>query len=375
VINVASAPQARSSSFCISRGACVLLLFAVGLLAGCQSEDKTDGAFIHQLQGETMGTTWSVQLLAPVDPANDLAQSAELGLRDGDQTVASLLVELQQVLEAELFRINGLISTWDPESELSLFNHSRLVEPINLHADTIDVIDTARTISHLTQGRYDITLSPVIQLWGFGTQLKTGVPANDEIATAMESVGSALLVRRGNTLRKRHPKLSVDVSSLGKGFAVDQLGVVLESYGITNYLAEIGGELRARGSRLDGSPWKVGIEQPNGDIEEGLYLHNTHVASSGSYRNYREEGGRRISHIIDGSTGRPIDHQLVAVTVIHESTMLADGWATALLVVGEAEAKELIEQLGLDVQLTIRTDDDFELYRSDGFQLRIVESR
>ena len=374
MISVPFAAHACSSRFCISRGACVLLLFAVALLAGCQSDDNADDAFIHQLQGETMGTTWSVQLLAPVDPANDLAQSALRGLRDDDQSVVSLLAELQPALDAELLRINALMSTWDPESELSLFNRRRMVEPITLHADTIDVIETARTISHLTQGRYDITLSPVIQLWGFGTQLKTGVPTNDEVATAMESVGSALLVRRGNTLRKRHPMLSVDVSSLGKGFAVDQLGVVLESFGITNYLAEIGGELRARGSRLDGLPWRVGIEQPNGDIEQGLYLHNTHVASSGSYRNYREEGGKRISHIIDGSTGRPIDHQLVAVTVIHESTMLADGWATALLVVGEAAAKKLIEQMGLDVQLTIRTDDDFELYRSDGFQQRLVES-
>jgi thiamine biosynthesis lipoprotein len=183
-----------------------------------------------------------------------------------------------------------------------------------------------------------------------------------------------LLVHRGSTLRKRHPMLSIDVSSLGKGFAVDQLGVLLESLGITHYLAEIGGELRARGFRAEDLPWQVGIEQPNGDIQSGLYLHNTHVASSGSYRNYREEVGRRVSHIIDGKTGKPIDHQLVAVTVLHESTMLADAWATALLVVGEAAAKELILQLGLDAQLTIRTDDAFELYRSDGFQQRLVGS-
>jgi thiamine biosynthesis lipoprotein len=168
--------------------------------------------------------------------------------------------------------------------------------------------------------------------------------------------------------------LSIDVSSLGKGFAVDQLGVVLESFGITHYLAEIGGELRARGYRSDDAPWQVGIEQPNGDIQEGLYLHDTQVASSGSYRNYRKEGGRRVSHIIDGSTGKPIEHQLVAVTVLHESTMLADAWATALLVIGESAAKQLIVQLDLDAQLTIRTDNDFKLYRSDGFQQRLVES-
>lgn len=346
-----------------------LLLISVGALAGCQLKDTAVVSEIYQLQGETIGTTWSVRLRAPLGGVPD---STEQGVIDKPPGT-TLLLEIQATLEAELLRINRLMSTWDPNSQLSSFNNAHHVEPIILHADTIEVIESARKISHLTQGRYDITLSPVIQLWGFGSKLTTGIPAEKEIATAMESVGSALLVRRGNTLRKRHPMWNIDVSSLGKGFAVDQLGVVLESFGITHYLAEIGGELRARGFRSDDSPWQVGIEQPDGDIQEGLYLVDAHVASSGSYRNYREEGGRRVSHIIDGSTGKPKDHQLVAVTVLHESTMLADAWATALLVVGQAAAKQLIVQLDLDAQLTIRTDDKFELYRSDGFQQRLVE--
>jgi thiamine biosynthesis lipoprotein len=351
----------------------LMLLFVV-VLAGCQPKDTVSGSVIHQLQGKTMGTTWTIQLRAPLVPEFALAESGVQGVNDDEQPLTTLLAKIQLALEAELLRINQLMSTWDPDSELSLFNNARHVEPIELHADTLHVIESARKISHLTQGRYDITLSPVIRLWGFGSKLTTGIPADEEIAKAMDSVGSALLVRRGGTLRKRHPMLSIDVSSLGKGFAVDQLGGVLESLGITHYLAEIGGELRARGFRSDNSPWQVGIEQPNGDIQEGLYLHDTQVASSGSYRNYREEDGRRVSHIIDGSTGKPIDHQLVAVTVLHESTMLADAWATALLVVGEAMAKELIVQLDLNAQLTIRVDDHFELYRSDVFQQNLIEA-
>lgn len=360
----------RDFNLLIRQSALTLILLSAAVLAGCQSKDVAVDSEIHQLQGETMGTTWSVQLRAP---SGALAHLAVQKLNGNEQPVTTLLAEIQPALEAELRRINQLMSTWDPTSELSIFNKAAHVEPITLHADTLDVIESARTISHLTQGRYDITLSPVIELWGFGSKLTTGIPADQDIATAMESVGSALLVRRGNTLRKRHPMLSIDVSSLGKGFAVDQLGVVLESFGITHYLAEIGGELRARGFRSDDSPWQVGIEQPNGDIQEGLFLVDAHVASSGSYRNYREEGGRRVSHIIDGTTGKPIDHQLVAVTVLHQSTMLADAWATALLVIGQAAAKQLIVQLDLDAQLTIRAGDKFELYRSDGFQQHLVE--
>jgi thiamine biosynthesis lipoprotein len=370
-MSIPFARKARGFNLLVHQFSLTLVLFSVALLAACQSKNIASDSVIHQLHGKTMGTTWSVQFRAPV---NALAQSAVQDLNDDAQLVTTLLPEIQSALEAELLRINQLMSTWDPSSELSLFNNAHHVEPMTLHANTLDVIESARKISHLTQGRYDITLSPVIQLWGFGSKLTTGIPTDEAISTAMESVGSALLVRRGSTLRKRHPMLSIDVSSLGKGFAVDQLGVLLESFGITHYLAEIGGELRARGFRSEDLPWQVGIEQPNGDIQSGLYLHDTHVASSGSYRNYREEAGRRVSHIIDGKTGKPIDHQLVAVTVLHESTMLADAWATALLVVGEAAAKELIVQLDLDAQLTIRTDDGFELYRSDGFQQRLVGS-
>lgn len=355
---------------------CVLTMLAliVALLIGCQSDTTNDDSVVHRLEGQTMGTTWSVQLRTPELTSSGSDPGAKNEIAAGQQAVTTMLATIQLALDAELLRINQLMSTWDPDSQLSLFNNALHVEPIELHQDTLKVIDSARRISHLTQGRYDITLGPVIQLWGFGTKLMAGVPSDDEITDAMKAVGSVLLVRSGTTLRKRHPKLSIDVSSLAKGYAVDQLGVILESLGVTHYLVEIGGELRARGFKKAESAWQVGIEQPDGDIDEGLYLQDAQVASSGSYRNYREEDGRRVSHIIDGTTGRPIDHRLVAVTVLHESTMLADAWATALLVVGETAARQYIEQLGLDAQLTLRINDEFELYRSDGFQQRLVGS-
>ena len=133
-----------------------------------------------------------------------------------------------------------------------------------------------------------MTLGPVIKLWGFASNSQGGTPTDSEIKNAMEAVGSSLLVRQPGTVRKRHPRLNIDLSSLAKGYAVDRLGLVLESFGLSHYLVEIGGELRARGFRTEGEPWKVGVEQPNGIVEDGLKLINTHVATSGSYRNYRE---------------------------------------------------------------------------------------
>jgi thiamine biosynthesis lipoprotein ApbE len=135
----------------------LMLLFVV-VLAGCQPKDTVSGSVIHQLQGKTMGTTWTIQLRAPLVPEFALAESGVQGVNDDEQPLTTLLAKIQLALEAELLRINQLMSTWDPDSELSLFNNARHVEPIELHADTLHVIESARKISHLTQGRYDITL-------------------------------------------------------------------------------------------------------------------------------------------------------------------------------------------------------------------------
>lgn len=168
--------------------------------------------------------------------------------------------------------------------------------------------------------------------------------------------------------------MQLDVSSLAKGFAVDQIGRLLEGLGIDHYIAEIGGELRVRGFRRPGLRWHVGVEHPDGSVNSGLALTDAHVASSGSYRNYREVDGKRLSHIIDGSTGRPIEHSLVAVTVLHDSTMLADAWATALLIVGNTRAIELSEKMNLAVQLTSRSGNGFSVYRSPRFTEQVMES-
>ena len=301
-----------------------------------------------------MGTYWQVQWL--------------------DETVPTVSVEqLETQLNAELDRLNGLMSTWDPQSQLSRFNASDSTQPVALHSDTLEVIDTALVLSLLTRGRYDITLQPVIDLWGFGSSEIKPTPTQQQITSALQISGHALLERQADTLSKRHPDVSIDVSSLGKGFAVDKLGELVESYGVANYLIDIGGELRARGHRADGQSWKVGLENPDGDVDHIIVLSNTQIATSGSYRNYRVEQGKRLSHIIDGQTGRPIEHNLVSVSVIHNSTMLADAWATALMIVGEPDARKLIARQGLDAQLIVVRDNEFIRFASTGFAERLVQ--
>lgn len=347
----------------------VLIAFSV-ILASCSdvgdstpaSGSAPSGPVSHELTGSTMGTMWRL-VWVDVESSSKTARASSKQAR----------VNLNSAIEAELARINALMSTWEPESELSRFNQSRSIEPIALHADTLEVVDTALNISRLTEGRYDITLQPVIDLWGFGRGESTPTPTIAAIEKALQQSGYQQLERVGQSIRKGLPALSLDVSSLAKGYAVDKLGELVESNGISRYLVDIGGELRARGMRADDSAWQVGIENPEGDVRQVISLQDTHIATSGSYRNYRVEDGKRLSHIIDGATGRPIEHQLVAVSVVHESTMLADAWATALLVVGEDRAQELMQQQALVAQLTTARDGQFEQVMSPEFASLVSE--
>ena len=301
-----------------------------------------------------MGTQWSVQI------------AERLSSAEADR--------LQQLIESELARINTLMSTYDPRSELSLFNASGSLEPQALHKDTLTVLDAALSVSTESQGAYDVTLQPVIALWGFSQRnVDDALPSQDEVTAAMRVVGSNKLIRQNNNVQKKLPDTQIDLSSIAKGYAVDQMGVLLEAADVKNYSAEIGGEIRTRGVNTSGKAWRIGLELPNGDVEQGLSVNNAHIASSGDYRHYREKDGQRYSHLIDGRTGYPIQHKLAAVTVLHDSTMLADAWSTALMVLGDVEGEQLARKHQLDAQLTIRVGDQFEILRLGKFASYLVE--
>jgi len=302
-----------------------------------------------------MGTTWSIHIGQTVDSAK--------------------LNQIDTQVREQLELIDKAVSTWNPESELSRFNHSESLTEQKLAIDTLSMIDDALKISELTEGAYDVTLAPVIQAWGFSKDQVVDIPDEKTLSLAQAASGYQQLSRQGNSIAKLHTGLKIDLSSLAKGDAVDKLGELLEAQKINNYLVEIGGEIRTRGLRVDAKPWRVGIEQPDGQTEEGLLLNDAHVASSGSYRNYRQVDGIRYSHILDGRTAKPIDHNLVAVTLLAQSTRQADAWATALLVLGEQRAWEISTQSEWAVQLTVYAGLDpdtneavFEVRRTKGFE-------
>jgi len=302
-----------------------------------------------------MGTTWSIHIGQTVDSAK--------------------LNQIDTQVREQLELIDKAVSTWNPESELSRFNHSESLAEQKLAIDTLSMIDDALKISELTEGAYDVTLAPVIQAWGFSKDQVVDIPDEKTLSLAQAASGYQQLSRQGNSIAKLHTGLKIDLSSLAKGDAVDKLGELLEAQKINNYLVEIGGEIRTRGLRVDAKPWRVGIEQPDGQTEEGLLLNDAHVASSGSYRNYRQVDGIRYSHILDGRTAKPIDHNLVAVTLLAQSTRQADAWATALLVLGEQRAWEISTQSEWAVQLTVYAGLDpdtneavFEVRRTKGFE-------
>lgn len=311
-----------------------------------------------RFRGPTMGTTWTVVL--PVDVELKVAN------------------RVQRAIEAELAIVNGLMSSWDASSELSRFNDDQSEGFLPLSTKTGYVLAEALAVSKATDGAYDVLLGEVFDLYaqeegGNGSLGPDSMEHQALVDDALRRSRTRAMERRGGTWRKPHPRVRVDLSSIAKGYAVDRVGELLETLGYPRYLVEIGGEVRTRGRAGDDERWAVGIETPDGNARSGLMLEDAHVASSGSYRNWQERDGKRFSHVIDGRDGRPITHDLVAVTVIAETTLRADAWATALLVVGVAAAKEHAQRERLEVQLVSRESDGFTVWRSQGFMAQLAD--
>lgn len=337
--------------FSALRVVCFLLSLS---LCGCFFEKS---ASILSVSGPTMGTTYRVTLVAPP--------------RTLDEKTVTAFVS------AELERINDLMSSYDPDSQLSRFNAQKTTDWFAIDADTLSLIDVARHISKETLGAYDVTMGSVSALWGFGPdgnrETSAALPKLDEILVLLNNIGYQLLLLEPEqgAIRKLSPDLMVDLSSIGKGFAVDKVGELLEARGVSRYLVEIGGEIRTRGLAADGERWKVGIEWPEvaqQKVPVGVSLENSHIATSGDYRNYREVDGQRYSHILDGRTGFPISHSLAAVTVLHGSTALADAWATAFMVIGYDEALAIATKKGLAAHFTLKQGDGFVIHSTPAFK-------
>ncbi len=298
-----------------------------------------------ELGGSTMGTRYTVKTGA-------LPASLER---------KTLHAELEEILA----RINVRMSTYDPDSELSRFNAAPTTEWVPMSAETVRVVEEALDVSRMTGGAFDVTVGPLVDLWGFGPAPRAEEPPSEgEIAAARERVGFERLHARASepALRKDHPQLRVDLSAIAKGYAVDQLAEHLESRGVSDYMVEIGGEVRAQGSHPRGRSWRIGIERPvshERSLQRVLEIRNRGLATSGDYRNFIERDGKRLSHTIDPRTGRPVSHELASATVMARSSMRADALATGLVVLGPEAARNLAERERIAALLIIRSGDGF----------------
>lgn len=279
---------------------------------------------------------------------------------------------LKTQIDQVLVEINQLMSTYINDSELSQFNQWNSIEPFPMSAQTIDVLNEAKRLGGMSAGLLDVTIGPLVNLWGFGPQSRpVKIPSDELIHTTKKLVGLDKLIVGPSWVSKTNANLYVDLSTIAKGYAVDKVAELLISHKITNFLVEIGGEMRLSGVKASGNTWIIAIEKPESEqrsVQELISVGDNAVATSGDYRIYYEQDGVRYSHLIDPTTGYPITHNVVSVTVIHRSSMTADGLATALIVMGKEKALALAEQYDIAVLLITKEQNGFNEYTSDKFE-------
>ncbi|WP_372367521.1 FAD:protein FMN transferase [Candidatus Uabimicrobium sp. HlEnr_7] len=284
------------------------------------------------INGEALGTTYMVKI--------------------GHTISQHQLDKIKQAIRDELEDINDKMSTYLNNSELSKFNKWQSLEPFAISESTFKVIAEAQAVSRISKGAFDITVGPLVNLWGFGPQKQQQNPPQKIIEETLQQIGykNLKINAQNHTIQKLHPKLQLDLSAIAKGFAVDSVCQVLIKLSIKNYMVEIGGEIRVSRFKYGQKTWVIGIESPHyGTIQEAIPLREMSIATSGNYRNFRYDPvtKKRLSHTISPQTGKPIDHNLASVSVVSTTCMYADAMATTLMVLGEKEGYKLAQQLNL----------------------------
>ena len=311
--------------------------------------DDPDAKDVLVLRGETMGTTYEIRVA-------------------GDGLGARVERDVSAMAADRLARVDTWMSNWNPDSDVSRFNAHRSTEPFPVAYETASVVAFAVELGKWSSGAYDISVGPLVALWGFGEGARIGAPPTpEEIDEARSHMGARLLrVGRGapggtGFLRKGDPALQIDLSSIAKGYGVDFVANGLFDLGREDFLVEIGGEVYAAGERPGGGPWRLAIEKPVDEgrvIQRVVELRNQGMASSGDYRIFYRDGDRRVSHTIDPRTGRPVEGGPAATTVIATSAAEADAWATTLMVLGETAGLALAEDWNVAALVLTRGPDD-----------------
>ncbi len=331
-----------------------IVLATVLMLSACDSNDTGP-----QLTGTTMGTGYTIQWTEIPDSVD--------------------ILQLQESIETRLEELNDLMSTYLTHSQLSGFNRSRETGWHSVEPELAELTLVALEISRQSEGAFDVTVGPLVNIWGFGPdETEFSFPTQTEIDIAKRSVGYRNLQARLEpaALNKQIIDLHVDLSAIAKGYAVDQIAEILDRNRLQHYMIEIGGEVKGKGVAPHGEAWRIGIEAPQarqGNVEAIISLNNVSVATSGNYRNFFEHEGVTYSHTINPVSGYPVKHNLASATVIHESAAMADAWATACMVMGPQKTYEIAQRKKLAVFLITQEDAQYKTTVSEKMKEYIVQ--
>ena len=330
--------------------ALLLTVVSCGDSSSLQNEQQSQQELL--LSGRTMGPiVYTVKLV---------------GDKDAVET-SGLAKQVDDLLK----KINAQMSTYDKNSELSQFNQYKGFDSRKISFELNQVLSESIRLAKLSDGTLDVTVGPLVNLWSFGpTKRAEKVPTESLIQETQKKIGIEKISLNDGVLAKLDEQVYVDLSAIAKGFAVDKVAELIESYGYNDYIVDIGGEMRIGGNKADGSDWVIAVEKPISGIravQKAIIPGSNAVATSGDYRNYFEENGIRYSHTIDPHTGWPINHKLVSVTVIHSSAMTADGLATAIEVMGPEKGLEFAKKNNLAVYLISKAEDGFKEQMTEQF--------
>jgi thiamine biosynthesis lipoprotein len=320
----------------------LLTVVALTLTACFPSNPSKDTEIL--LQGRTMGTTYNIKVVSTIEKVE--------------------LLNLQQKIDAVLKQVNQEMSTYIPDSELSRFNQNSSTEAVEVSVGLARVMKESIRLGKLSGGKLDVTVGPLVNLWGFGPEQRAEkVPSAELLLEARARVGLQHVSLQDNKLSKSLPELYIDLSTVAKGYGVDVVAELIEVNGISNYLVEIGGEMRLKGFKHTGELWAIAIEKPittERSVQQVIIPKDNAVATAGDYRNYFEVDGVRFSHIIDPETGKPINHKLVSVTVIAPSSMTADGLSTSMMVMGMEKGMAFASENNLAALFISKTENGFD---------------
>ncbi|MCU1716594.1 FAD:protein FMN transferase [Pseudomonas sp. 5P_3.1_Bac2] len=331
----------------------VIVVSLLAALTGCWFSER-----IEEFGGPTMGSTYSIKY---VHTSNSPS-----------------LEQLKEETQAILAEVDEQMSTYRNDSLIEQFNQAPAGTCQTMPAAVLELLQLGRELHEQSQGAFDLTLEPLLDLWGFGPKAQAEqVPSPAQVAAARARTGMQYLRSEGQQLCK-DADVQLDFNSIAAGYTVDRITQRLEQLAVTSYLVEVTGELKASGLKPDGQPWRIGIEAPQSGervAQRVLALNGYGVSTSGDYRNYFEEGGRRYSHTLDPTTGAPIEHKLAAVTVVDRSTLRADGLSTLLMVLGEERGWQFAQQHGIAAFFVSRADDAFVTRGTKAFEQLFAEGK